>query len=414
MNRTYEQVFLAIAVRNGMMKQGEAQACLAKYTSPNREAGSIEEIVRTAGTLTDKQISLLQAGVKKVLSSDAGAENRPAQNSSGGSDPIPGYRIVRKIGVGGTATIFLGEAVEGENEQVALKIMHPSLIKDALAKERFLRESRLLVEFDHPNLVKGYAHGTNGPFHWMAMEFLDGESIQDTLDRENILSEARALEVILSAAQALDYLQEKEILHRDIKPGNIVALTDGSIKVCDLGFAQSIGKDAKENKEEETTSGTAQYMSPEQARGRQDIDIRADIYSLGATLYHMVMGELPFEGGDSMDVMAKQVMEALNSSGIKNRRLSKHMHYFIERMMSKEKALRYSSPKELIEDIEAQIEGFQSLEYDEKKGREESSILRQMKKKEEDEVPPPRKGNPITTRRFRRTDRSTRRFRRDH
>ncbi len=114
-----------------------------------------------------------------------------------------------------------------------------------------------------------------------------------------------------------------------------------------------------------------------------------------------------------MDVMAKQVMEALNSSEIKNRRISKHMHYFIERMMSKEKALRYSSPKELIEDIEAQIEGFKSLEYDEKKGREDSSILRQMKKKEEEEVPP-RKGKPITTRRFRRTDRITRRFRRDH
>lgn len=415
MNRTYEQVFLAIAVRNSMMTKEAAQACLAEYTSPNKTASSIEEIVRAQGTLTEKQISLLQAGVKKVLSSDGGAENRPAESSSGGSDPIPGYRIVRKIGVGGTATIFLGERVEGEGEQVALKIMHPSLIKDALAKERFLRESRLLVEFDHPNLVKGYAHGTNGPFHWMAMEFLDGESIQDALDRENNLSEARALEVILSAAQALDYLQEQEILHRDIKPGNIVALTDGSIKVCDLGFAQSIGKDAKDDEEEETTSGTAQYMSPEQARGRQDIDIRADIYSLGATLYHMVMGELPFEGGDSMDVMAKQVMEALNSSEIKNRRISKHMHYFIERMMSKEKALRYSSPKELIEDIEVQIEGFKSLEYDEKKGREDSSILRQMKKKEEDEeVPSSRKGKPITTRRFRRTDRITRRFRRDH
>ena len=222
MNRTYEQVFLAIAVRNGMMKPEEAQACLAEYTSPDRDVGSIEEIVRAHGTLTDKQISLLQAGVKKVLSSEGGSENRPAENSSGGSDPIPGYRIVRKIGVGGTATIFLGEKVEGAGEQVVLKIMHPSLVKDALAKERFLREARLLVEFEHANLVKGYAYGTNGPFHWMAMEFLEGESVQDILDRENRLSEARALEVILSAAQALDYLQEQEILHRDIKPENVL------------------------------------------------------------------------------------------------------------------------------------------------------------------------------------------------
>ncbi len=293
---------------------------------------------------------------------------------------------------------------------MALKIMHPSLVKDAVARERFLRESRLLVEFDHPNLVKGISFGANGPFHWLAMEFLDGESIQDTLDRENQLSEARALEVILEASQALEYLQSQDILHRDIKPGNIVALKDGSIKVCDLGFAQSIGDDATE---EETTSGTAQYMSPEQARGRGDIDIRADIYSLGATLYHMVMGELPFEGGDSMDVMAKQVMEALNSSEIKNRRISKHMHYFIERMMSKEKTLRYSSPRELIDDIREQIEGFKSLQFDEKKGRKESTILKQMGRKEGGETPSG-KGTPITTRRFRRPGRITRRFRRDH
>ncbi len=410
MNRTYEQVFLAIAVRNGMIKHEVAQAYLAEYSRRENGQGSIEEVVRSHGALTEEQISLLQAGVKKIFSAEAGAENRPTPPSSGSADPIPGHKIVRKIGVGGTATIFLGERTEGGKEPVALKIMHPSLVKDAVARERFLRESRLLVVFDHPNLVKGYAFGTNGPFHWMAMEFLDGESIQDTLDRENHLTEARALEVILGASQALDYLQSQEILHRDIKPGNIVAMKDGSIKVCDLGFAQSIGADASEM-EEETTSGTAQYMSPEQARGRQDIDIRADIYSLGATLYHMVMGELPFEGGDSMDVMAKQVMEALNSSEIKNRHISKHMHYFIERMMSKEKALRYSSPRELIEDIQEQIEGFKSLEFDENKGRRESTILRKMQNADEGESS--EKPAPITKRRFRRTDRLTRRFRRN-
>lgn len=410
MNRTYEQVFLAIAVRNGMMKQETAQACLAEYSAGAIGEGSIEEVVRAHRALTDGQISLLQSGVRKVFSQEAGAENRPPASSQGGSDPIPGYRIARKIGVGGTATIFLGEPTGGGDVPVALKIMHPSLVKDAVARERFLRESRLLVEFDHPNLVKGISFGANGPFHWLAMEFLDGESIQDTLDRENRLSEARALEVILEASQALEYLQSRDILHRDIKPGNIVALKDGSIKVCDLGFAQSIGDDATE---EETTSGTAQYMSPEQARGRGDIDIRADIYSLGATLYHMVMGELPFEGGDSMDVMAKQVMEALNSSEIKNRRISKHMHYFIERMMSKEKTLRYSSPRELIDDIREQMEGFKSLDFDEKKGREESTILKQMSRKEGEETSSG-KGPPITTRRFRRPGRITRRFRRDH
>jgi len=136
---------------------------------------------------------------------------------------------------------------------------------------------------------------------------------------------------------------------------------DGSIKVLDLGFAQAM--DGSGERDEETTSGTVQYMSPEQARGSRDLDVRADIYSLGATLYHLVMGELPFSGGDSMEVMAKQVMEALNSGNMKNVGVSKHMNYFIERMMSKDKDLRYATPHELVEDINEQLDGFKSLDY---------------------------------------------------
>jgi serine/threonine protein kinase len=173
-------------------------------------------------------------------------------------------------------------------------------------------------------------------------------------------------------------MQSRGIIHRDIKPGNIFLVKGGGVKVIDLGFAQEIGSAAAG--EEETTSGTVQYMSPEQARGQRDLDVRADIYSMGATLYHMVMGETPFSGGDSLEVMAKQVMESLNSGGMKNQRVSKHMHYFIERMMSKDKELRYSTPRELADDIKEQIEGFRSLEY---KDREDpaaktSSIQRLM------------------------------------
>ena len=143
-------------------------------------------------------------------------------------------------------------------------------------------------------------------------------------------------------------------------------------------------------------------MSPEQARGQRDLDVRADIYSLGATLYHMVMGELPFSGGDSLEVMAKQVMEALNSSEIKNRRLSKHMHYFIERMMSKDKDLRYATPRELVEDITQQIEGFKSLSYhpDGEEDKTSSTVMDLVKQQD----PPPapsttRRIRPVTTRR---------------
>jgi serine/threonine protein kinase len=114
---------------------------------------------------------------------------------------------------------------------------------------------------------------------------------------------------------------------------------------------------------EDETCGTVQYISPEQAKGMADLDIRADIYSLGATLYHMVIGELPFTGKDSMEVMAKQVMEGLNQHSLKGGKISVHMHYFIEKMMSKERDFRYQTAREVVDDITEVLEGAADLQY---------------------------------------------------
>jgi serine/threonine protein kinase len=392
----FEMTFMAIASKNGFLTHEEAAEMLTEFNNQASDGPrqTIEEILLAHGLLTADQVRVLSVGAKKILgiqtgvapaapaaspSLNAGTSRIPVQPPAGGKpnpgEPIPGIRISGKLGVGGTATVFLAEDTKA-GRKVALKIMHPSLAKDEKAVRRFQRESALLVSFDHPNLVKGYSHGTMGPLPYLVMECLDGESAQETLDREKSFTEARSLEIIQEAAKAIDYMQTKGIIHRDIKPGNIYLLKDGKTKVIDLGFAQEMGKAAGE---EDTTSGTVQYMSPEQARGSADLDVRADIYSLGATLFHMVMGETPFSGTDSVEVMAKQVMEALSSSGMKNKRISKHMHYFIERMMSKDKDLRYSTPRELADDINEQIDGFRSLEYrPDAKDSQESSITRAM------------------------------------
>jgi serine/threonine protein kinase len=406
----FEMTFMAIASKNSFLTHEEAAEVLAEF---NNQAGggarlTIEDIVLAHGLLTADQVRIISTGAKKILgiqtsavpgTTKPGTQRIPVQPQPGGAgptpgtqrfssqpppppskpnpnEPIPGIRISGKLGVGGTATVFLADDLRN-NRKVALKIMHPSLAKDEKAVRRFQRESTLLVTFDHPNLVKGFTQGTMGPLPYLVMECLDGESAQETLDREKHFPEARSLEVIQEAAKAIDYMQSKKIIHRDIKPGNIYLLKDGRVKVIDLGFAQEMGTTLAPG-EEETTSGTVQYMSPEQARGQLDLDVRADIYSLGATLYHMVMGETPFSGSDSVEVMAKQVMEALSSAGMKNKRISKHMHYFIERMMSKDKDLRYSTPHELVEDINEQIDGFRSLEYRPEEGGQESHIMRAM------------------------------------
>jgi len=426
----FEMTFMAIASKNSFLTHEEAAEMLAEF---NNQTGpgprqTIEEIVLAHGVLTADQVRIISSGAKKILglntavptgvkpgtqripTQPAPAEPRPGTqriptqpppSKPNPNEPIPGIRISGKLGVGGTATVFLADDLRN-NRKVALKIMHPSLAKDEKAVRRFQRESTLLVSFDHPNLVKGYSQGMMGPLPYLVMECLEGESAQETLDREKHLSEAHALEIIQEAAKAIDYMQSKKIIHRDIKPGNIYLLKDGQVKVIDLGFAQEMGVTV--SGEEETTSGTVQYMSPEQARGQLDLDVRADIYSLGATLYHMVMGETPFSGSDSVEVMAKQVMEALSSAGMKNKRISKHMHYFIERMMSKDKDLRYSTPHELVEDINEQIDGFRSLEYRPEEGqRQGSTIMRAMNVDElrGDQKPATRRlPTPSTTRRI--------------
>jgi serine/threonine-protein kinase len=320
------------------------------------------------------------------------------------NEPIPGYKMIGKLGVGGTATVFLAENKKEGNRKVALKILQPARTKDEKALRSFLREGELMAKFNHPNLCRGYEFGRAGPLAYMALEYLDGVSVQEVIDKEGKLKETRALEIILETAKALDYIQSRGVVHRDIKPGNIMVCKDGAVKVLDLGFAIEINKPGGAVMDEETTSGTVQYMAPEQARGSGDIDVRADIYALGASLFHMVMGEVPFKGNDSLEVMQKQVLEALNSSEIKNRGLSRHMHYFIERMMSKDKTLRYANPKELADDINEQIEGFRSLEFKpDADTRRSTSILRNISQNQ-----PAPETKPGTTRRFT----TTRRFQR--
>lgn len=367
---SFEQIFLALAVRNKLMTSEAAQACLKEFGSqPAEDMHGIDEIVMARGLVTEEQSAALGAAAKKLTAatktekvSSQTTTTRRILGSANPKEPIPGYQIIAKLGTGGTSTVFLAQETKPPGRKAALKILHPSKAADPRALQRFQREAELLVSLDHANLVKGYAHGQHGPLVYLAMEYLEGETALDQLERDGGFTEARAVEIALQTAEVLAYLQGRGFVHCDIKPGNIMLLKDGRSKLLDLGFAKPVGTGAA-GAASETTSGTVQYMSPEQARGQADLDARADIYSLGATLYHMVLGQVPFSGGDSLEVMAKQVMEALNSTEIKNRRFSKHLAYFIERMMTKDKALRYQTPTELIEDIKSQMEGFSSLEF---------------------------------------------------
>ncbi|MCA8918331.1 MAG: serine/threonine protein kinase [Planctomycetes bacterium] len=356
-----EMLLMALAVKQGLIQKEKVQECMDLQAALEEQKGV--------------SLPLLQIALKKKYLTEEQAANL---GGAGGVD-IPGvgdsisldqarrisiFDVHKEIGQGGMATVFLATH-KATHRQCALKVLFPKHTKNAKFVERFIREGKLLKEFECESIAKGYEYGRAGkenPLYFMSMEYIDGPSIQDLLDRDGPFDEQKSIYVITEAAKALAYMQERGVVHRDVKPDNIMWSKEGRVMLVDLGFATMIRKDLAGQFEDETC-GTVQYISPEQAKGMADLDIRADIYSLGATLYHMVTGELPFTGKDSMEVMAKQVMEGLNQHSLKGGKISVHMHYFIEKMMSKERDFRYQTAREVVDDITEVLDGAADLQY---------------------------------------------------
>jgi serine/threonine-protein kinase len=356
-----EVMLMALAVKQGLIQKEQVQECMDLQSALAEQKGV--------------SLPLIKIALKKKYITE-----EQATNLAGGSNDVPGvgehvsielasriplYEVHKEIGQGGMATVFLATNRETKRK-CALKVLFPKHVSNEKFVQRFLREGRLLKEFTCANIAKGFEYGKAGktePLYFMAMEFIDGPSVEDLLDRDGTFDEQKAVYIIIEVARGLAYMQERGIVHRDVKPDNIMWSKDGHVKLLDLGFATSIRPDLA-GKFEDETCGTVQYISPEQAKGQADLDIRADIYSLGATLYHMVIGELPFSGKDSLEVMSKQVLECLDAVKLKGGKISVHMHYFIEKMMSKDRDFRYQSAREVVEDISEVIEGAADLQYD--------------------------------------------------
>lgn len=261
---------------------------------------------------------------------------------------IEGYRLIKTLGSGGMGTVYLARD-EKSQAQVAIKILHPSMVKKAGQVDRLLREAELVRKLDHPNIVKGIRYGVSEGYHYFIMEYVKGKSVKEMLNKGKVFSEEEALKITIPVVEALQYASKAGIIHRDIKPGNIVLGEEGSVKITDLGLAkESVDSTLTRSG---ATVGTPQYISPEQAKDPRDVDIRTDIYSLGVTLYHMVTGEAPFEGESIAQVVAKVLYEEPVSPKKFSPSLSRGFCTILERMMEKDRALRYSSPEELLRDL---------------------------------------------------------------
>ena len=271
------------------------------------------------------------------------------QRTSGGTRPVlTRYEVGEPLGEGGVGRVFAATD-KIDKRRVALKVLRPELAKDDAQVQQFAREARLLLDLDDPHLVKGYRVAREGETIFFAMELLPGRCLQEILQQQGRLDEEQALQIVVDVAGALGALHARGFVHRDVKPGNVIWSPERGAVLIDLGFALGSGSHSGGD----TTAGTVHYIAPEQARGSAQLDVRADIYALGATLYHLTTGSLPFPGRTSEEVIARQVLESLSGEHIRALNLSPQLHYFLEKMMAKDPGMRFQDPQQLQQEIGA-------------------------------------------------------------
>jgi serine/threonine-protein kinase len=222
------------------------------------------------------------------------------------------YKVEREIGRGGMATVYLARDLR-EGRAVAIKVMHRGLAA-SLGAERFAREIEIAASLSHPLIVPLYDSGSAGGVLYYVMPFVEGESLYERLERERQLPLDDAVRIALNVADALGYAHGRGVLHRDVKPENIL-LAEGRALVADFGLARAIGAaDRRKLTETGVMLGTIFYMSPEQLRADRDLDQRADIYSLGCIAYEMLTGEPPYSGRSLEDVISRIIRAPVPSA----------------------------------------------------------------------------------------------------
>ena len=216
------------------------------------------------------------------------------------------FEILERLGQGGMGAVYKARQTSLKR-LVALKTLQAALADDVEYIARFQQEAVAAAGLNHPNLVQVHSAGESDGLHWFAMEYVEGESAQARLERKGRLDPLEAIAIAIHVASALEYGWRKAaLIHRDIKPDNIFLSSDGEVKLGDLGLAKSAG----ETQSLTTTGssmGTPYYVSPEQAEAKKDVDLRADIYSLGCTLYHLLSGQPPYTGDSAVAIMMKHV-----------------------------------------------------------------------------------------------------------
>jgi serine/threonine protein kinase len=268
------------------------------------------------------------------------------------------YKILERIGKGRMAGVY--KAVHTLGQPVAIKVLPPSKAKVPELLARFQREARLAMKLKHPNVVRTFQTGDNDGLHYIVMEYLDGETLEDVLRRRGKLPPAEAVRVMHQALLGLQHIYEQGMIHRDLKPGNLMLLGGSpastqaaAVKIMDIGLGKALFDEAAPAAQggrfdltnEGSLLGTPDYMAPEQARNAQSADIRADIYSLGCVLYQALAGQVPFADTNLVRLLMRHASEPPRPLREINPTVPEGLQQIVEWMMAKDPAQRYPTPE---------------------------------------------------------------------
>ena len=335
---TVEQVTQAMSAQGQAIEEG-------------RRVSLLEALVQI-GAINPTQRKLLEDKLK-------------VEHKKGGAQQLSHWIIRKKLGEGGMGAVYLAEDTRdgpstglGAGRKVALKVLPRKQAADQEFLERFRREAEAARKLDHPNIVRAFESGSDLGYHFYVMEYCEGEPLDELLKREGLLSWDRAVQIVKGAAEGLKFAHEQGFIHRDIKPANIFVTKEGTPKILDLGLTKNIEQSKPSF---QTLSGvlvgTPHYISPEQAAADKDIDGRTDIYSLGATLYHLLTGDPPFGGSSVYEIIAKHVNAELPNPQDVVEDVPDGVVHILRRMMAKKPKDRYADCGALLKDVGLILQG---------------------------------------------------------
>lgn len=326
-----------VIINQGLATKEEVEDCVAMQSELAKEQNqrSLADLLVENGYITRTQVERI----------------RPRVEEEGGLQQIPGYQILSKLGAGAMAAVFKARQISLDRI-VAIKVLPKRMSENKEFVDRFYKEGKAAAKLNHPNIVGAVDVGEANGFHYFVMEYVEGQTVFDKLDKGQRYSEKDALNIVIQVCRALAHAHKAGFIHRDVKPKNIMITPDGVAKLADMGLARETSDVEAAQAEAGKAYGTPYYISPEQIRGELDVDQRADIYSLGATFYHMVTGQVPFDAPTPSAVMHKHLKEDLIPPDHLNPSLTAGVGEVIEVSMAKRRRNRYQSAEEMLTDLE--------------------------------------------------------------